>query len=66
MMRWLRWGFGVLLVVVGLVWMLQGFNVVKGSSMSGDGGWVVGGVVAVLCGLWVLWEVAKPHLRLSR
>jgi hypothetical protein len=61
-MRWLQWGLGVLLILVGVLWLLQGLNVIKGSGMSGQGGWVVGGLIALLFGFWALWSAAKPYL----
>ena len=59
-MYWLRLGLGILLLLVGAVWILQGFNLVKGSGMSGHGEWVVAGIVVVLFGAWLLGGVAKP------
>jgi hypothetical protein len=42
-------GAGVLLVALGIVWMLQGLDVIKGSGMSGTRFWaLVGPVVAVI------------------
>jgi hypothetical protein len=44
-------GIGVLLVVVGAVWFLQGIDVLGGSGMSGKALWaVVGPIVAVVGG----------------
>lgn len=44
-----RVGLGLLLVLIGLVWTLQGLNVLGGSAMSGVTLWaVIGPVVAVL------------------
>ena len=44
---------GVLLVVSGVVWILQGLNVAFAprSSMTGNNRWVAYGTVAVLVGL---------------
>jgi hypothetical protein len=40
---------GVLLILVGGLWLLQGLNVLGGSAMSGSSLWaVVGPVVAVI------------------
>ncbi|HET7431451.1 MAG TPA: hypothetical protein VFJ89_08090 [Nocardioides sp.] len=42
-------GVGVLLVVVGVVWFLQGIDVLGGSGMSGKTLWaVIGPIVAVV------------------
>ncbi len=47
-MKPLRVALGVLLVLVGLVWFLQGIDVLGGSVMSGVTLWaVIGPVVAV-------------------
>ncbi|KRE40850.1 hypothetical protein [Knoellia sp. Soil729] len=45
----IRTALGVLLVLAGVVWTLQGLNVLGGSAMSGVTLWaVVGPIVAVL------------------
>jgi len=40
-MRWVLIIVGVVLVLVGLVWLLQGTNVLAGSVMSGHLRWIV-------------------------
>ena len=46
---------GVLLLLIGLIWALQGLNLLGGSPMSGRIGWTYGGgVLAVLAALWVV------------
>ena len=40
-MRWVLIIVGVVLVLVGLVWLLQGTNVLAGSVMSGHRRWIV-------------------------
>ncbi len=42
---------GVLLILVGGVWFLQGINVLPGSLMSGQMQWAVYGGLAVLIGI---------------
>lgn len=37
----LRWGLGVLLALVGAVWLLQGVGVLPGSFMTGQAQWAV-------------------------
>ena len=40
---------GVIAIALGLVWTLQGLNVIKGSGMSGTRFWaIIGPVVAVV------------------
>jgi hypothetical protein len=41
---------GVVLVLAGLVWTLQGFDVLEGSSMSGTTTWSVIGPIVLLVG----------------
>ena len=45
---------GVLLVLVGGIWFLQGINVLPGSFMSGQTQWAVRGRIAAVVGLGVL------------
>jgi hypothetical protein len=49
----MRWWLvaGVLLVLMGAVWTLQGLGVVGGSVMSGDRTWAVIGPVVAVAGL---------------
>ena len=42
---WIRRAIGLVLLVVGLVWFLQGVGVIKGSFMTGEALWAVLGVV---------------------
>lgn len=42
---------GVVLVLLGLLWTLQGIDVIHGSSMSGTTTWSVIGPVVVLVGV---------------
>jgi hypothetical protein len=47
-MRWVLLVVGALMLVTGLVWTLQGLNVLGGSAMSGNAVWaVIGPIVAV-------------------
>lgn len=42
---------GVILACVGLVWTLQGLNVMSGSAMSGSSLWATVGPIVLLVGL---------------
>jgi hypothetical protein len=46
---------GVLLLVIGVIWILQGINVLPGSFMTGKIQWAVYGGVAVVAGLGALY-----------
>ena len=45
---------GVMLVVIGSIWFLQGINVLPGSFMTGQSRWAVYGGIAVAAGVCVL------------
>ena len=42
---------GLLLVLMGCVWFLQGIGVLPGSFMSGQTRWAVNGVIAIAVGV---------------
>jgi hypothetical protein len=42
---------GVLLVVTGCVWFLQGINVIPGSFMTGQTKWAAYGAVSLIAGV---------------
>ncbi len=50
---------GLLLIVVGIVWILQGINVLPGSFMSGRPGYAVLGLVVTGVGLVILLRSAR-------
>jgi len=51
---WFRLTLGLLAVVVGLVWTLQGMGTLRGSAMSGDDAWTIIGPIVVVIGLVLL------------
>ena len=54
--------FGILLVLVGVVWFLQGIGVIPGSFMTGQTFWAVAGFLAVLSGSALIrsWRRKQP------
>lgn len=52
----------VLLILVGVLWVLQGINVIGGSMMTGQSQWAVIGGIAVVAGAGLL---AFANLRKS-
>jgi len=44
----------ILLIVMGIVWILQGINVLPGSFMTGQIQWAYRGAAAALVGLIIL------------
>jgi len=45
---------GVILSAIGLVWTLQGFDVLRGSAMSGSSLWAIIGPIVLLIGLLLI------------
>lgn len=50
---------GVLLVVSGCIWFLQGINVLPGSFMTGQIRWAIYGAIAVAAGVCVLFAANR-------
>jgi hypothetical protein len=53
-MRWIWLVAGVVLLGVGVVWILQGFNVLANSAMSGKTGFILLGLLVGIVGLVLL------------
>ncbi|HKH90296.1 MAG TPA: hypothetical protein VKA54_00765 [Gemmatimonadaceae bacterium] len=45
---------GVLLILMGIIWILQGINVLPGSFMTGQRKWAVNGAIAAIVGIALL------------
>ena len=45
---------GILLILAGGVWFLQGINILPGSFMTGQIQWAVYGVIAILVGIGLI------------
>jgi hypothetical protein len=45
---------GVVLLLVGVIWILQGINVLPGSFMTGQTKWAVIGAVSAIVGIVLL------------
>lgn len=54
---------GVLLVVFGTVWFLQGINILPGSFMSGQTRWAIYGGIAIIAGVMLLVSAARKRVR---
>lgn len=61
MTRWLVVALGVVLVLIGAVWTLQGANLLAGSFMTGSRTWLVIGLVAVVVGVMLLLRALRPR-----
>jgi len=56
---------GVVALLAGVVWILQGINVIHGSGMSGHAQFAVLGLLAVLVGGWVLSGLRSSGQRMA-
>jgi hypothetical protein len=54
---------GIILVVIGGVWIAQGSGALHGSFMTGEALWTVIGVIAALFGLGLLVGAARDRKR---
>ena len=52
---------GVLLVLFGSIWFLQGINVLPGSFMTGQVRWAIYGGIAVIAGIVLLVKANRPR-----
>ena len=53
-MRWLLIVVGVILDLLGTIWMLQGLTLLPGTFMRGDPTWVVIGIVMDVVGVGLI------------
>ncbi|SCL24644.1 hypothetical protein GA0070624_2960 [Micromonospora rhizosphaerae] len=63
MRGWLRLTLGLLAVVIGAVWTVQGLGYVNGSVLTDQRIWAVIGPVIVLIGLVALWYGMRARRR---
>ena len=58
----LQTGLGVLLMLMGLIWTLQGLNVLKGSQlMSGQTIWAVIGLIVAIIGALLVTRAVRAR-----
>lgn len=60
-MRWVEIVVGVLFSLVGIVWLLQGLNLLPGSGMSGQAFWAIVGFIVLVVGLALLSLGIRSH-----
>lgn len=63
MNRFVTAALGVTLVLVGLLWTLQGAGILPGSFMTGDRLWLVIGLVGVVAGAALLLRAVRGRAR---
>ena len=52
---------GILLILLGLVWTLQGVGILGGSAMSGSMTWAIVGPILAIVGIYLVvrWQKAR-------
>ena len=58
-MLWVRLILGIVLGLVGLVWLGQGLGFLPGSFMTGQLMWAVIGAVLVIIAAYLLWSASR-------
>ncbi|HEV2532893.1 hypothetical protein [Phenylobacterium sp.] len=60
-MKWVLTIAGMLMMLMGAVWMLQGLNILPGSFMTGHIQWTIYGAVLAAAG-WgvIMWAGRRP------
>ncbi len=66
-MRWVVIGVGVIMLLLGAVWLLQGIGILPGSFMTGQSFWAVMGLILIVVGAVVCYfglrrRPAKPQV----
>lgn len=62
-MNWIGTIVAVVLMLIGLVWILQGANILGGSVMSGQSQWLYIGLVLVAAGAALLYWLRRRRPR---
>lgn len=65
MTRWVTGVLGAILALIGLLWTLQGSNVLPGSFMSGQKLWLGIGLVVLVVGVALLVRTFRRTSRTS-
>jgi hypothetical protein len=60
---WVPLALGLLGVVIGAVWTLQGLGYVGGSAMTGERIWAIIGPIVGVLGLLLLWVGMRARRR---
>jgi hypothetical protein len=50
-MRWLLFGGGIVLILLGGLWTLQGVGILGGSVMTGQAFWAIVGMILLIVGI---------------
>ena len=50
-LHWVMLGIGIVLDLLGTIWLLQGINILPGSFMTGQPFWAGAGLVLMIAGM---------------
>ena len=53
---------GIILGLIGLVWIGQGTMLLPGSAMSGHVIWAIIGLVVLIVGAWLVWNAVRSTI----
>ena len=62
-MNW-TWGrliAGILVGLLGIVWLGQGVGLIRGSIMTGQAMWAIIGAVLIVLAAWLLWSTFRSR-----
>ncbi len=51
--------FAILLIMGGIIWILQGVNILPGSFMTGDPQWAINGAITAAIGIGIFWFASR-------
>jgi hypothetical protein len=55
---------GIVVILLGALWMLQGANIIPGMAMSDNKEWLALGAILAVFGLGLLYENNRPTTRI--
>ena len=58
-MLWLKLGIGAACALVGIAWLGQGLNLIRGSFMTGQPQWAVIGGALLVVAVWLVWSAVR-------
>ncbi len=53
---------GVLFLLMGCIWFLQGINILPGSFMTGQTKWAIYGGLLAVAGIGLLWSARRRRV----
>ena len=60
-MTWGKLIAGILVGLLGIVWLGQGVGLIRGSFMTGQAMWAIIGAVLIVLAAWLLWSTLRSR-----